>query len=100
MNNKHLITLSEAQEMTHAFQNSSQFQNLTKACMIDKNAYQQVIDQPGCVGLRTYFALNSSQMLTIVVVGVDENGNDLTSGIILNKSDDCPTFCANNSLLM
>ena len=29
MNNHHVITLAEAQEMTHAYQNATQFQGLT-----------------------------------------------------------------------
>ena len=77
-NNPHDISLDEAKSMTHAYQNAAQFQGLTVASMIDKDAYQLVMDQPGCVNIRTYFALNEAGTLTIVVVGVDDNGEDMT----------------------
>ncbi|MDA0984609.1 MAG: hypothetical protein O3C56_02245 [Bacteroidetes bacterium] len=100
MNNQHVITLAEAQEMTHAYQNATQFQGLTISCKIDKQSYQQLMDQEGCDGVRTYFALNDIGKLTIVVVGVDANGNDLTNGVILDKSDLCPHICPISSPLM
>ena len=98
--NIHIISLTQAETMTHAYQNDSRFANLTMACRIDKAAYQEVMDQSGCVDVRTYFALNADEELTIVVVGVDENGNDMTSGILLNRAFDCPLDCSTNSPLM
>lgn len=98
--NPHIITLSEAETMTHAYQNAPQFQGLTVACRIDNSAYQEVMTQPGCVGVRTYFALNAQSELTIVVVGVDDNGDDMTSGVLLNRAYDCPSECAPNSPLI
>ena len=98
--NFHIITLQEAETLTHAFQNSNQFQGLTVACKIDSDAYQQILNQPDCVDVRTYFALNSNNELTIVVVGVNSNGEDLTNGIILNRAQGCPFNCSNNSPLM
>jgi hypothetical protein len=98
--NQHIISLSEAETMTHAYQADPQFQGLTIASCIDKNAYTEVINQPECERLRTYFALNEQGNLTIVVVGVDANGNDLTNGILLNKGYDCPSNCPTNSSLI
>jgi len=99
-NNPHVISLDEAKSMTHAYQNAAQFQGLTVASMIDKDAYQLVMDQPGCVNIRTYFALNEAGTLTIVVVGVDDNGDDMTQGVLLDMATNCPIFCATNSELM
>jgi hypothetical protein len=99
-NNPHVISLDEAKSMTHAYQNATQFQGLTVASMIDKDAYQLVMDQTGCVNIRTYFALNSEQKLTIVIVGVDANGADMTDGVLLNMSLLCPVNCPQNSQLM
>jgi hypothetical protein len=50
--------------------------------------------------IRTYFSLNSNNILSIVVVGVDNNGNDMTNGIIIGESKHCPYFCPPNSPLM
>jgi hypothetical protein len=99
-NNPHVISLDEAKSMTHAYQNATQFQGLTVASMIDKVAYQLVMDQTGCVNIRTYFALNSEQKLTIVIVGVDANGADMTDGVLLNRAFLCPEKCPQNSPLI
>ncbi len=98
--NPHIISLAEAATMTHAFQDATQFQGMTVACLLDNNAYQQVMTQPGCTGVRTYFALDDTNKLTIVVVGVDSLGNDITSGIILDRAYMCPAMCPINSDLM
>jgi hypothetical protein len=98
--NSHVITLDQAQTMTHAFQNAAQFQGLTVASMIDKEAYQLIMDQSDCVNIRTYFALNDDDKLTIVVVGVDASGADMTDGVLLNRALNCPTTCFTNSELM
>jgi hypothetical protein len=99
-NNPHVISLDEAKSMTHAYQNATQFQGLTVASMIDKDAYQLVIDQKGCVNIRTYFALNEAGTLTIVVVGVDDNGDDMTQGVLLDMATVCPISCNVTSELM
>ena len=94
----HLISLAEAAQMTHAFQKATQFQGMTVACMMDNNAYQQVMTQQGCTGIRTYFALDNLNNLTIV--GVDAQGNDIASGIIMERAHRCPILCNKNSPLM
>ncbi len=98
--NPHHISLTEASTMTHAFQNAQQFQGMTIACMMDNNSYQEVIDQPGCVNLRTYFALDDQNNLTIVLVGVNALGQDMVNGIILERSTRCLVLCDHNSPLM
>jgi len=95
-----IITLTQAETETHAFQNAQQFQGLTKSCAIDKTAYNQLLSQPGVAEIRTYFSLNSNNILSIVVVGVDNNGNDMTNGIMLGESKNCPYYCSPNSPLM
>jgi hypothetical protein len=97
--NPHIINLNDAIQLTHAFQNAPQYQGNTVACMIDAAAYQQLLAQPGCVNVRTYFALNQGT-LTIVVVGVAVDGNDMTNGLILDLAHQCPPKCHFDSPLM
>ena len=98
-NNSNIITLSQAIVLTHAFQNTPKYQGNSVASMIDASAYQQLLAQPGCVKVRTYFALDQGT-LTIVVVGVDDAGNDMTNGIILDLATNCPIACHQQSPLM
>ena len=95
-----IINLTQAETETHAYQNEQQFQGLTKSCAMDKSAYQQLLAQPGVEKVRTYFGLDSSNRLSIVVVGVDAQGDDITNGVILGDSKYCPNFCPSNSPLM
>lgn len=97
--NSHIINLNDAIQLTHAFQNAPQYQGNTVACMIDATAYQQLLAQPGCVNVRTYFALDQG-VLTIVVVGVDSEGNDMSNGILLDITYGCPSDCPVDSPLM
>jgi hypothetical protein len=100
MENPHEITLNEAVTMTHAYQSSAQFQGLTLACLMDKQAYELLCNQPGCTSIRTYFALNSTGQLCTVTVGVDDSNVDMTDGLIMNRTQGCPAKCDPNSALM
>ena len=87
----HIISLEEAKAMTHAYQNAPEFDGKTVASDISAGAYQEVINQSGCEGIRTYFALNEASELTIVVIGTDGAGNDLSNGLVLNRSENWPS---------
>ena len=82
------------------YQEAPEFQGLTIASCMDKEAYQDLMNQPGCVSVRTYFALDENSILTIVVVGVDDQGEDMTSGILLNHGFKCPAKCPKKSSLI
>jgi hypothetical protein len=100
MSNYHEITLEEALTMTHAYQNDPHFRGMTVAGKMDNSAFQELMSQPGCVAIRAYLAKNSNNELTMVYVGVDATGNDMTTGKIMNKINRCPSDCPNNSPLM
>jgi len=100
MSNPHEITLAEAITMTHAYANDPQFTGLTRAAMFPANAFTDILSQANCVGIRSYFGLNSSGLLTLVMVGVTENGDELTNGVIMDLALLCPTTCKINSPLM
>lgn len=46
-------------------------------------AIGSILAQSGCVGVRTYFAINGSLLASQVAVGTDANENDQTAGSIL-----------------
>ena len=88
----HIVSLEHAASMTHAYQSAPEYTGKTIATKISASAYQEVINQPECKEIRTYFALDNDS-LTTVVVGVDALGNDITSGIILDNAEWCPDKC-------
>lgn len=104
--NEHLISLEEAAKMTKAYRDFPLAQLGTllggiKGYSFDADAIQTVIEQDGCESIRFYLALNSilPPKPTLVVVGVDANGNDLTAGVVLDQARACPPTCGVNNTL-
>jgi|SRR5215467_3015141 len=48
-----------------------------KSYVIGKNVIEEMLAQPGCVGLRFYNAIDESGRQTLVYAGVDTNGNTI-----------------------
>jgi len=69
------------------------------AGMFHAEAVNDLLGQPGCRGLRIYYAQNADGAPALVLVGVDSNGNDLTEGILLEFDFPCPPFCGSSNFL-
>ena len=93
------ITLQEAVKLTGNYQKSEKT-GVVKAEFIGKNLVEEILSQEKCIGLRLYFGKNEEGNLNIVIVGADEDGNDLHQGIITEKLPPCPPFCAQSSPLL
>jgi len=59
-----------------------------------KDQLLDVLNQPRCQGLRLYYARGADNAPTLVAVGMDQDGNDLTSGTLLEFAMPCPPFCS------
>lgn len=70
-----------------------------KAVDFGNTALGMVTNFSGTKGLRMYFARLTDRTLTLVLVGVDANGRDLTSGPLIDNSFSCPPFCDSTSIL-
>lgn len=73
----------------------------------DRAAFDRLLSQPGCAGLRIYFGLNEEGQLRTIIVGVNEDQNDLLpndhlaeDGDIVEDGKTCPPFCETDSPLM
>lgn len=58
-----------------------------------KDAIAAILDQPGCVGLRYYFGANTDGSTALILVGVDEENRDMSTGTIIDNHYPCPPFC-------
>jgi hypothetical protein len=83
-----IITLADGSKMTADFR--KKFPNETKAVYYSSNVYSDLMAQSGCVGIRIYNALDSDGNMTNVLVGVDENGDDLYRGKVYEFGDRTP----------
>lgn len=97
MPNKHIITLADAAVLTSRYRTSVTNPSgaLTQKIggSFNKEAIELLMDNPNFNGLRFYFALNANKEMSVVLVGVDENGDDLTDDVILDFAEQCPTIC-------
>jgi hypothetical protein len=51
---------------------------------VGRNIIDQILAQPGCVGLRFYNAINELGQTTLVYVGVDAQGNDMVKAVVVD----------------
>ena len=94
----HFITLQEGIALTKAFRHSAP-SDAVLAQYYGKNALEATLAQPGCVGLRMYYGKHQDGSPTLVIVGVDHSGNDMTKGIVMQRACPCPGDCAEGSEL-
>lgn len=97
-NEDHSISLTEASELTANYRNA-QTDDYIRAEFFGKNAILDLLNQDNCIGMRIYYGLDNNGVKKLVLVGVDGNGNDLDSGVILDKGFPCPTYCSSSNSL-
>lgn len=94
------ITLEEAKDYTHAFQEDNP--GAIKSFYVGAKKLKLILDQEECVGVRIYNGYDTDQnnKPNLVLVGVDKMGEDMTDGIILDKLETCPSLCPGSSTLI
>jgi hypothetical protein len=97
-NESEVITLQEATDWTANYRQTISASDV-RAHFFGKTKLLDLLDQDECVGVRIYYALDDSGAKQLVMVGADQNEEDLYEGIILERARPCPSFCATNSPL-
>lgn len=104
------IPLSTAMEWTANYRKTIK-EGETRAHYFGRETYQKLLDEAGSVGIRAYYAIDDKGKKQLLLVGVDENGNDILpsensaskdgdgSGEVMDKSFPCPTYCSDPSIL-
>lgn len=93
----HDIGLTEAREMINRWKRANP--EKPHAAAVTKEALDRILSQKGCVGGRFYYALNPNGSMTLILVGVDVDGNDMDEGALAERFQPCPPFCAIDSAL-
>jgi len=94
----HIITLEQATKYVENFKSFPTAPTI-KGGYFSKAAFDKILSQPGCVGIRYYYAKKDDGSATIVLVGIDASGNDLTYGPLADLSVPCPPYCGSPSPL-
>ena len=64
-----------------------------------RGAFEKILAQQGAVGIRYYYAQNDDGTPTLVLVGVDAKGQDMQTGMIMERALPCPPLCDSPSEL-
>ena len=89
----HRISLNDAIPLIRRHRTAAAATEVT-AHAFAKDQLIEVLNQPRCQGLRLYYARGADDAPTLVAVGMDGDGNDLTSGALLEYAMPCPPFCS------
>lgn len=94
-----VITLAEAIDFTHAYQ--EEYPDSTKAYLVDVDKLNLITAQEDCVSVRIYNGYDTETNTTnLVLVGVNDLGEDMTEGIIIERTLPCPPYCPGKSSLI
>jgi hypothetical protein len=94
----HVVTLDQAAKYIQNFKNFPKAPTI-KGGYFGRSIFDKILAQPGCVGVRYYYAQKDDGTPTLVLVGVDGGGNDIAVGILGEDSFPCPPFCGGPSPL-
>ena len=61
--------------------------------VIPRAALERILNQTGCAGIRMYYGRHPDGQPALVLVGVDEWGEEMLDGELAERSFPCPPFC-------
>lgn len=90
------ISLAKASEMTSNYR--SQNPGETIAHFFGKDIIQRILSQEGCMGIRIYYGIDQDETKQLILVGADENQNDIIQ-LVADLSFPCPQTCSTHNPL-
>ena len=95
----HQISPTDAKRYIQNYRNNPTPDSSYKGGYFWREILDTILVQPGCAGIRYYYAKMDNGTPTIVVVGVDASGNDMDGGVIGEFTLPCPPYCDTNGSL-
>jgi len=93
----HKISLKDATELTKRHRKEAPAAG--HAEFFHREAFDTLLAQPGCAGIRIYHGKGTKGEHHSVMVGVDASGADMVSAGIMQQGAPCPPFCDTESPL-
>lgn len=87
------ISLPEAAELTQRFRQSNPVSAI-KAHLFTKEIVMEILNQPGCEGLRIYHGIDANNEAVVVLTGADIDKNDMYNGTLAERAERCPLICS------
>jgi hypothetical protein len=88
----HKIRLEDASSQTKAFRAGVPADGVLGG-YLGREIIDAILRQPGCIGIRYYFARHVKNYPTVVLVGVTSDNADLWQGVLAEETWPCPPFC-------
>jgi hypothetical protein len=95
----HKISKHEAAKKIKKYKEKKAKKDRYPVLAFHAEAYRRILDQPGCVGIRSYPGEDDDGRVTMVLVGVDGDGNDMVDGSLEQDPFACPDYCPGDSEL-
>ncbi len=92
----HRVPLVEAAAQARRFREGQRNQ---KGGYFHRKDLDDLLAQPGCAGLRYYYGRKADDQNSLILVGVDKEGNDLVQGVVMEDGFLCPPFCGSANVL-
>jgi len=92
----HRISLADAAALTKSYRAAKASEE--KAGAFHRDQVLELLNQPGCVGLRIYHGHQADGKPALLLTGIDKGDKDLT-GTILERHFPCPPYCDPDSSL-
>ena len=93
----HRTTKQDAARYARRYRNEWKNDRPLPPIAFHRDAFDRILGQPGCVGLRAYPALTDAGEPTMVLVGIDEAGNDMVDGALAQYGLQCPPHCSDGN---
>ncbi len=114
MPTNHFISMKDASELTSRLRQMREQildpnyrgMNVIPICeTFDRAAFDQVLQQDGCTGIRIYMGMEENNQLVFVVVGVNDDNEDIITATSNDDNDNeifengvrCPLYCPPSS---
>ena len=99
----HFISLEQAKQMTATYRAEKE-NILPFSETFERTAFDALLAEDGCEGIRIYFGMNADLMIKVIVVGVNDKNMDILpqeqgstmaagDGKIVEEGQRCPDYC-------
>ena len=85
----HKVTIGEARDLVDRRRRAAE----QPAGAFKREAFERILNQTGCAGIRIYYGMHPDGQPALVLVGVDQYGEEMLDGELAEKNYPCPPFC-------
>ena len=94
----HKVSLEAAAALTKGYRETAP-KGTPLGSLFPRDVFERLLAQPGCAGIRMYYGRNERREHELLLVGVDAEGEDMTTGELFDFGLPCPPYCGEPNAL-